>query len=147
LFVSIKAPIDPQAIDGEIRLYEEEGTNPVLIVPVTGVVHPPLVVSPSTISLPRYTGKGPIYRMLCLVRRSDDRPFELAIETPDEITVSSKSVNSDRKTYQVTVSWKTDQLPASGTMKTNSVVIKAVCGDKSETFSIPVTCDRTGVSP
>lgn len=67
-------------LDGEIAVYGTKQENPLLIIPVTGQVVPEVEVTPSTLVLPRRSGKELVYQAICLCRSTRAEPLHLQPE-------------------------------------------------------------------
>ncbi|HZU37793.1 MAG TPA: DUF1573 domain-containing protein, partial [Gemmataceae bacterium] len=70
-------PSTPQAIRGYVQITLDDASVTQNQIPVTGTVRAPVEAIPGTVFLPRKSSSGPIYRITCVCRTTNDKPLHL----------------------------------------------------------------------
>lgn len=142
--VEVVSPAAAGPLDGRLLVFEEGGEQPLLTIPVRGVVMPRIQVSPSAVVLPRVTGEGLAYSMTCFCRSTEDKPLQLVLEqAPPGLVVSIPSAEGSAAPIRmVTLEWQPSPGAAEGKPQTATVRLKAMVEDVAEIVEIPVICRR-----
>jgi hypothetical protein len=139
----------PGAIDGEIRVYLDEGKSKPDVIRITGRVVPPVEVTPSALVLPRASGEGPLYSCICVCRSATGQPLTLdVVEAPPGVTATPEPSDEGSPIRRVTVAVNPALLPAAYETRNHVVRLAAIVSGGRHLIEVPVrVLAPTGAAP
>ena len=93
--VVIKGPL-PSGRAAEVLVFLRNEPDRVLRLPIQGRVVPPVVVTPSSLMLPRRSADGPVFDASCFVRSVAGHPLEVELASvPDGLKVALEPIEQN----------------------------------------------------
>jgi hypothetical protein len=139
LDVEIRPPTNFGRLETNISLFEYGNARPILTIPLTGVILPRVLVTPSTIVLPRTTGDGLAYEATCLCRSMEEKPVQLSLEkAPLGMTVTVLDDAKKSAMKLIKVSWPPPEGNASHGQESEQIRLRATIGERVENVEIRV---------
>jgi hypothetical protein len=133
----------PGPFEERIEIYLAGRPIPTIL-PVSGMVKPPVELVPRSVLLPLMTESGPLYKAKCLCRSTEGKPVTLRVESsPPGIHVHLGEGDNTSSVRTVHIEWdgKESELPS---VSTRVVRLKAGIGNTEVTLEIPIVCRAKG---
>jgi hypothetical protein len=139
LDVEIRPPTNSGRLESNVFLFENGNAQPILTIPITGAILPRVLVTPSTIVLPRTTGDGVVYEATCLCRSTEKKPVQLSLEkAPNGMAVTFLDDTKKSAMKLIKVSWPPTEGKASHGQASEQIRLRATIGEQVENVEIRV---------